>query len=173
VEWDDIAAAIAPLVPVPAAAAYDYIKVSDVKANNTAGGAFNNGAWRTRTINTEDSDTGGHCAIAANQITLQPGTYRTFIKCPAHYVDRHKARLRNITAGATTLLGTSEFAVRNGIDSPSNSSVIIGRFAIASATVFEIQHYCQTTQAANGFGVESNFGVNEVYTIARFVREPD
>ncbi|GAI65585.1 unnamed protein product, partial [marine sediment metagenome] len=34
--------------------AADYVKVSDVKAYNVAGGTFTSGAWRIRVINTED-----------------------------------------------------------------------------------------------------------------------
>jgi hypothetical protein len=172
-DFDELAAAIAPLVPAPAAALYDYIKVSDVKANNTAGGAFNNGAWRTRDINTEDADTGGHCAIAANQITLQAGTYVCRICAPAFFVEEHKLRLRNITAGATTIMGTSEANDNSTPGWAQTRSFIIGRFTIGSATVFEIQHQCATTRAGNGFGVPSNFGVDEIYTIAEFWREPD
>lgn len=40
-----------------------YVKVSDVKSNNTNGGTFTQDAWQTRDINTEDNDTGNHCSI--------------------------------------------------------------------------------------------------------------
>ena len=146
--------------------ASDYIKVSDVKANNTAGGAFNNGAWRTRDINTEDSDTGGHCAIAANQITLQAGTYIACISAPGYVVNSHKARLQNITDGATTLLGTSEETATTNVG--QTRSLVTGRFTIAAAKTFEVQHRCETTRAGDGFGDECNFGVDEVYTVAEF-----
>ena len=53
----------------------DYVKVSDVKAYNAYGGTFTQGAWRTRDINTEDSDASSICSINSNQITLAAGTY--------------------------------------------------------------------------------------------------
>lgn len=41
----------------------DYIKLSDVKATTVSGGASIAGT-QTRDLNTEDSDTGGHCDLA-------------------------------------------------------------------------------------------------------------
>jgi len=148
----------------------DYIKVSDAKIDGTDGGAFNNGAWRTRDINTEDTDTGGHCAIAANQITLQPGTYVCFIRAPGFSVNRHKARLRNITDGATEIDGSSCYSSNGNL--VGNDSIMQGRFTIAAAKTFEVQHYCSTTKVNNGFGAASNFGVDEVYTVAEFWWHP-
>lgn len=147
--------------------AYDYILVRDEKAANTAGGGFTAGAWRTRDLNTEVEDTGNYASIASNQITLEAGTYRCRISAPARLVDRHKARLQNITDGTTILLGTSEFS--NG--DATTQSVIQGRFTLSEQKVLEVQHQCQTTVATNGFGVESNFGVTEVYTVVELWRE--
>jgi hypothetical protein len=141
-----------------------YIKVSDVKAQNSSGGTFTHGDWRTRVINTEDTDTGSHCSISSNQITLAAGTYETLIFAPAHAVNLHQARLYNITDGALTLLGQGVKTAGSDIMSPS---VITGRFTIAGAKAFEIQHYCSDDKATNGFGLPCNFG-NEVYTIAEF-----
>ena len=149
-----------PLQVVP------YIKVSDTKAANTAGGTFTQAAWRTRDITTEDTDTGNNCTVTANQIILLAGTYECLISVPGFNCSYHKARLQNITAGVTTLLGTSEF--NSNASSVQTSSLIRGRFTIAVTTTFEVQHYCAVTQATNGFGVASNFSVSEVYTIAEF-----
>lgn|SRR3990167_242729 len=146
--------------------AYEYIKVSDVKAQNTAGGTFTLGAWRTRVINTEDTDTGGNCSISSNQITLGAGTYECHIKCPAVSVGAHQARLQNITDTATTLIGTAEHS-SSSANYATCSSVIIGRFTITGSTVFEIQHQGTATQTTNGFGLPANF-TSEVYTVAEF-----
>lgn len=143
-----------------------YVKVSDVKASGTNGGTFTSGAMQTRTINTEDSDLFGICSIAANQITLVPGSYECEIKSPAYGVDQNKAILYNITSAATQLIGTSEFT------SPSSniqvSSFVMGAFTITVSTVFEIRHQCVATVTNNGFGVASSFGISEVYTVAEF-----
>jgi hypothetical protein len=42
---------------------YDYIEIQDQKAQNTNGGTFTSGAWRTRDLNTLVEDDGDHCSI--------------------------------------------------------------------------------------------------------------
>ncbi len=145
-----------------------YVHVQDQKPQNTPGGGFTLGAWRTRDINVELDDTATICAIAANQITLQPGTYRCLITCPAYKVSGHQARLQNITGVATLLTGTSEYT--DATDNTCTRSVISGRFTLAVASVLEIQHQSIASQAGNGFGPQANF-TTEVYTDAEFWRE--
>lgn len=145
-----------------------YICIIDKKIQNTPGGAFVSGAWRTRVLTDELYDTGNHASISSNQITLAAGTYRCEISCPAIAVHRHQTRLYNITNSAVLLTGTSEFS--NSTNYNSTSSFIRGRFTIAAQKVLEIQHYCDRTQDINGFGVESNFG-DEIYTVAEFWKE--
>ena len=141
----------------------EYVKLSDVKAANTAGGTFTAGSWQTRTLNT--SEGGSYCTLNSNQFTLPRGEYRIFARTPALTVDRHKAKLRNITDSADTIIGTSEFS-DNAIGGHGvTHSVINGSFTILDTTTFEIQHMCQVTALTNGFGVASNFSVDEVYTI--------
>lgn len=153
---------------INATASEAIIILQDQKAQNTAGGTFTSGAWQTRVINTEVADTGGNCTIAANQITLLAGTYRFAIKCNAHGVSLHQARLQNITDTTTPQLGTSNIC---GAGSDESSvSFIEGRMTIAASKVFEIQHQCSSTQATNGFGVAANF-TTEVYTTAMFWKE--
>lgn len=146
--------------------AVDYIEIRDEKAAGTDGGGFTQGAWQTRTLNTEHADAGGHATVAANQITLLAGTYLCDIDAPAGVVNSHQARLQNITDGTTTLVGTSEYTGSG--NTTYTRSRITGRFTIASTKVFEVQHQCQTTKATDGFGNSANFGVTEVYTVARF-----
>jgi len=141
-----------------------YAKISDTKAANTSGGTFTSGSWQTRDLNTEDSDVDAIVSISANQFTLVSGTYITKIRAPAYKVDRHQARLQNITDGSTTLIGTSCFNA-NGDNGDVTSSEICGRFTITAAKAFEVQHKCATTVNTHGLGVEANNGISEVYTI--------
>ena len=143
-----------------------YIKVTDTKAQNTAGGDFTNGAWRTRDLTTEDSDTNNDCALNVNQITLTAGTYECLISCPAFDTDRHQARLYNVTGAAVVLIGTTEFCAASY--NVHNRSFIVGRFTIAAGQALEVQHQSEQT-AASGFGIPANF-TSEVYTIAEFWR---
>jgi len=143
----------------------DYIKLSDVKAQNTSGGTFTQGSWRTRTLNTEDFDTGNRCTLAANQITLEAGVYECRIRAVGYGVNGYQARLYNITDAAEILLGTSE-------DSPATAKVntqsdIVGRFIIPAGKVLEVQSICETTLNPDGFGSPANMA-SEVYTIAEF-----
>lgn len=142
-----------------------YWNIVDQKTPGTPGGTFTQAAWQTRTLNTTiGSNTITGSSLLNNQFTLPSGTYRINVSAPAYTVNRHKAKLRNITDSSDTLIGTSEY------NAPSTgtvvtSSLIKGIFTITSSKVFEIQHQCQTTSGAtNGFGVESNFGVVEIYT---------
>ena len=143
---------------------YKYAKLSDTKAANTNGGTFTASAWRTRDLNTEDSDADGIVSISSNQFTLQAGTYRIYASAPAYAVDRHKAKLRNTSDSSDTIIGTTEF-VGTAAGTPQTRSIVNGQFTIASAKTFEIQHYCTTTCTTNGFGVAANVGVSEVYTV--------
>lgn len=142
----------------------DYILLRDEKTQNTPGGTFTTGAWRTRDLNVEVSDLGNHVTLAANQFTLEAGTYIINAAAPAFSVNQHKTRLYNISDSVeqTGTYGSSAYS--NSGYSTQNHSFISGVFTISSPKIFEIQHQGSTTIADEGFGVETNFGV-EVYTI--------
>ena len=147
----------------------NLIRLRDQKATTTDGGTFTQGAWQTRAITTEVEDTGAHCALAANQFTLSAGTYRIRARAPAYKVGFHCIRLQNITDGATELAGAN--AESANADATQTDATLEGRFTIAGAKVFEIQHYCQTTQATDGFGRANSFGGVEIYTEVYIERE--
>lgn len=145
----------------------DYILIQDQKTQNTSGGTFTQGAWRTRDLNTVVVDDTGAVSLSSNQFTLPAGTYRVHIQCPAFAVNRHQARLQNITDASTTLVGSSQYAYVTG--QVYNNSDIYGVFTIAGTKTFEVQHQCETTQATYGFGVEGNFST-EIYTTIELVK---
>jgi hypothetical protein len=151
--------------PAALVAILGYIKVSDQQTQNTAGGTFTSGAWRQRTINTEDSDTGSNCSISSNEITLDAGTYICLIRCPAYDVALHQARLYDVTAAAVLLLGSVQRNASGGGN--TSDSIIQGSFTLATAHALEIEHRCSTTNAGDGFGIAGNF-TTEVYTVAEF-----
>ena len=149
---------------------YDaYVCIADEKAQNTNGGTFTSGAWRTRDLNTERADTAGIASLASNQITLPAGTYRAMIMCPTEYVNKHQARLYNITGAAVLLTGMSSRALNTSVGNTSHA-IIQGRFTLAVESVLEVQHRCETTNNTYGFGPAVNF-TTEVYTVAEFWRE--
>ena len=157
---------------VTAAIIRDYVKVSDTKDSNTAGGTFTAGAWQTRTINTEDSDVSGICSVdtVLDRITLDTGTYECEIYALAYQVNVHQAILYDVTNSDTILIGMNAIAYHTGTYT-GTYSVITGKFIIAAQTVFEIRHYCGVTAATTGFGSPVNApDASEVYTTAVFRR---
>lgn len=144
-----------------------YALLRDEKATGTNGGTFTLGAWRTRDLNTEASDPDGILSIANNQFTLQAGTYFLYARAPAALVGNHQAKLRNVTDGADVLIGSTSYGPASG---GQHDSIVQGRFTIAAAKAFEIQHQSQLTQAANGFGDAASFAT-EVYTEVQIWRE--
>lgn len=138
-----------------------YLK--DVKSSGTAGGTFTSGSYQTRTLNTQEGDT-GFCSLSSNQFTLQPGTYEIEVTTPAHRVGDNKVKLANIT-DSIDVLGIN--LQSNATTPTSVASFLKTRVVITSAKVFEIQHRCATTEATDGFGRACSFGDNEVYTIVK------
>jgi len=143
------------------------LHVRDEKAQNTDGGTFTSGAWRTRDLNTSKTNTIGGASLAANQVTLPAGTYWCEIKVPGHNVDQHQARLYNVTGAAVLVIGTSESTSTNLVQT---SSWIRGRFTLTASSALEVRHWCITTRADTGFGYAANI-TTEIYTDAVFWKE--
>lgn len=144
------------------------IILQDQKPAGTPGGTFSTGGPGTRDLNTKVADTGNNCTLSGNQFTLLSGTYRIFASAPAHAVDSHQTRLKNITDAVTTVVGCSAYANTNVSES---TSIIQGRFTIASTKTFELQHNCSTNKTGDGLGVACNLGEIEVYTTVMLWKE--
>jgi hypothetical protein len=148
--------------------AYAYLR--DQKPAGTPGGTFNSGAWRTRNLNTEVFDVGGIVSLAGNQFTLQAGTYFIYARAPAFNVNRHQAKLRDVTNGVDALIGSSMTAATFNLFG-YNDSIVSGRISPVAQTTYELQHRCEFSQADRGLGQEANFGVTEVYAEVWIYRE--
>lgn len=148
--------------------AHNYIYIRDEKTNGTDGGASSAGT-QTRTLNTKVSDIGSHSTLSANQITLSAGTYRMRARAPAFTVNRHKLRLRNVTAGTTLLVGSSSYA--GGTGATQTDAELLGRFTVAAGQALELQHYTQTAVATVGLGTATSSGDAEVFAEIEFWRE--
>jgi len=146
----------------------DYILIQDQKASGTNGGTFTSGAFQTRDLNTEVSDSGGHASLASNQITLSAGTYVFHVVSPAFYVQANRAAFYNVTDATYVAYGTNEYAGRGTPDIVTVKSLVFGEFTITSPKVFEVRHRCLTTYATSGYGLAMNWGMNELYTTAEF-----
>jgi len=148
-----------------------YAIIRDQKSN-THGGTFTSGAWRTRDLNTEVVDADGIVSISSNQFTLQAGTY--FIKAitPAYEAEHHQNRLYNVTDSSVVDTGSSEFT--NPSSFVVTNSILLTRFTITGAKVFEVQHQANVSKSSTGFGVRSSEGFTtaaDIYTTVEIYKE--
>jgi hypothetical protein len=155
--------------PIGSSVLNDYICIQDQKAAGTNGGTFTSGAWRTRDLNTEVSDTGGHATVASNQITLAAGTYIFRGDTIGVACSGHKALLYNVTASGDILVGSTDYSADYSTAGVLSHSVISGKFTIAIESVLEIRHWGQATKTNDGFGYAVNIdGKPEIYTTVEF-----
>jgi hypothetical protein len=140
--------------------------VQDENPNGTQGGTFTSGAWQTRTLNTVSVNQVDGASLSSNQFTLPAGTYYVETTAPAFYVNRHQTRIRNITDASDLLIGTPEYSGNTG-NGVATESRVSGKFTLASSKTFELQHYCSTTAASQGWGIAGSFGVNEIYSVVK------
>jgi len=147
----------------------NVILVQEQQTAGTAGGSFNNAAWRTRALNSEEIDTGANASVAASQITLAAGTYRVRAWAVANQVGSHQIRLHDATANSTIAYGQSAYA--DATNAGLTASHLSYRFTIAVPSAIELQHQCQTTKATDGFGVAVNFASVEIYSEVYLERE--
>jgi hypothetical protein len=144
--------------------------IQDQKASGTSGGTFTGGAWRTRDLNTEVSDTDGIVSIASNQFTLQTGTYTLGWSAPGYDVDAHRTRIYNTSDAASVGEGSNVYTDVGG----TVSIIAVGYtvFTIASGPkTFELQHFSAVTKSANGLGTNCNFsGEVEVYATVKILK---
>lgn len=145
-----------------------FLYVVDEKAQNTQGGAFSSGAWRTRDLNTVKVNTITGASVASNQVTLPAGTYWLDGSAPSLQTGAHKTRIYNTTTSASLIEGTSEFSQSSSAAAVSRSFVS-GSITLAAASVLEFQHYAGTTRLTDGFGTASNLAA-EVYAQLRIWR---
>lgn len=143
-----------------AALSSSYIQFEDQKASGTHGGTFTTGAWRTRDLNTEVSDTDNLASLSSNQVTIQPGTWVLMARAPAHNVSLHKLRLENISDATTIGIGQNAYATGGG----TTHSFVSAKATFTTAKIVEVQHRSSATNATIGFGFAATFGVVEVYT---------
>jgi len=148
-----------------------YAQVSHKENGGTNGGDFTNGAWRTRTLNTEDFDADGITSLSSNQFTLQAGTYFIEAYTAQYRTDFTSTRIYNATDASVTFegIGVANSAGQN----LQSMNYVSGRVTISGAKAFEVQSRCQTTKASNGAGYsDSGFGnTKETYVICKIYKE--
>ena len=133
--------------------------IADEKSATTDGGSSTAGSFQTRDLNTEISDPDGIVSIASNQFTLSAGTYLITFRTPAYNVSRHQSQLYDVTATSALTQGSSEYA-------SGDQNFSVGSFVhtITTDNTYEIRHKTQASISTNGLGINTNLGVNCVYT---------
>lgn len=143
--------------------ATQLFSINDEKAQNTDGGTFASGAWRTRDLNTIKTNEITGASLSANQITLPAGTYYCTWSCPASNNSAsakfHQSRLYNITDSSVIILGAHGEVAQSSIIRVFGG----GRFTISGTKVIEIQHIIDSTVNSIGFG-EAGDLATEIYS---------
>ncbi|MCX5513413.1 hypothetical protein C3941_23785 [Kaistia algarum] len=143
--------------------------ITDEKLANTAGGTFTSGADQTRTLNTlwPPAPNPSGISIASNRFMLPAGTWIVKWSAPAYKVGAHRSFLYDYThsleikRGGVAAAGTADTTMTR---SDGEVSVIV-----KDDTEFEIRHRATSTEASDGFGIASNFGI-EIYTTVEITR---
>ncbi len=142
------------------------LHVRDEKAQGVEGGEFDNGAWRTRTLNTPVLNTIDGAALSSNRITLPAGSFVLTATAPGYQVRGHQARIQSISGDTISQIGTTE---RSGGSSDAQTvSRVTFAATLTEPTVIELQHYCASWHSV-GFGNSANIGT-EVYAEV-FIRQ--
>lgn len=142
---------------------HDIVVVQDQKSSGTVAATITNGAWRTRELNTEVTDTGSLAVVASNQITLQAGAWMVWMTSGQTGNNSGRLRLYNITDSAILVYGSA-----GGFSSHVSG---FGYFSIAAAKVLELQHYVLTASAVGGTAIGT--GDIEVYSSVMLVKVSD
>ena len=135
----------------------------DEKSAGSHGGNLTNAAWNTRTLNTVVLNDLG-ATLSSNRITLPAGVYFIDASVTNMSVADTRARIQNITAGTTLLVGLS---VHN--DTSEDVGIITPVRGIITLTVesqIELQNYISSganTVTEGGSQVGAS-GIIEVYS---------
>ncbi len=154
--------------------AIGYMCLQEQQPSGTSAGAFTNGAWRVRALNTAVINRIPGAVVAALPVvTLPRGVYDVFAEAPGFLCDRHVLRLYDVTNAAVLLSGVSALAVgpQGNVISSQTNSFVMGRIYLSAATQLQLEHRCQTSRAGDGMGVAmgTSFAVDvEVYASLEF-----
>lgn len=146
--------------------------IREEQVSDTDGGAFTNGADRTRTLNTINYNKYGTgvVSLASNQFTITPSgtqTFRVEWAAPATMVGGHSSFLYDVPAIADR--GRSWGAFSNTGTTTKDYSEGVTHVTISSATAYEIRHRCTNTKTVYGFGYKTSIGT-EIYTVVKIYR---
>ena len=138
----------------------DIAIFNETQASGTAGGAASTGSFIKRVLNTTVVNNIVGCSIASSVITLPAGTFVVTANSPHFVPTKAKIILRNTTAGTNAIIGMSCYS--NAGDAVTVAT-LTGIVTTTAATTFELQYQVTGSTVAQSLGVESSFGVSEIY----------
>ncbi|MER9615584.1 hypothetical protein [Mesorhizobium sp. M0207] len=133
--------------------------LEDRKLSGVAGGSFVQGAFRPRTLNTKAYDPTGIITLAGDEFTPSVNC-RVRWRAPAWGVNRHVARLFNVTDGVIVASGSSAVADTD----PHQQTDSVGWGTALAGKAHRIEHWAAATSNTAGFGVAAASGESELYT---------
>src|SRR6185369_237347 len=98
------------------------------------------------------------CTLAANQATLQPGTYTAVFISAFGLAVVNRTRLRDTTGGATLAQSVNGTGI--------GTSVGVGEFTLTVASAVELQYYVSGTGGGTSPGLGSSLSSGEVEVYA-------
>jgi hypothetical protein len=129
----------------------DLLIYTDQEASGSSPGDNHTvGSFKTITLNTEVTDSGGHGSLSTSQITLAAGTYDIYaIAYGASSQNDGVSRFRNVTDGATLVVGMAWDD--NGQNVVIQGDMhIVGRFTLSGSKACEFQVYPLTSTLEMG-----------------------
>lgn len=145
--------------------AQQLLHIRDEKTSGTDGGSSVADTWTKHTLNDTKTNEISGASESSSVITLPAGTYWIEAWSTFYAADECKIRWRNTTDGTTAVVGANGYN-NGGADAASSHTPLAGRFTIAGAKDFELQYWCQLSQATNGLGAAATSGEVEIYAEA-------
>lgn len=134
-----------------------YVIAAGLTANTFQVSATLGGA----AVNTSGTQSGTHTA-SSGTISLAAGTYE--IDCTSMIYRSNGCRIRVQDLTNSVTLALSDNGYTSSTDGTMQRPAARGRFTLAGTAIVELQYRVASTLATFGLGVESNFGVVEIYS---------
>ncbi len=137
-----------------------YAKVVHKTSTTVGGGTHTAGSFEKVPLSHIIHDANSIVSLSSSVVTLQAGTYRIKAYVTTYQVNLSQAIWKN-TSDTIIYLGQSGF---DGQAAMNLNKVIVAEFTIAGAKNFELQDYCGSTVATNGWGRAGASGQDEIYS---------
>ena len=146
------------------------IVLSDKRVSGTSGGTTSSGNWFQRTLNTIEGPDQTFCTLTANNFILSSGKYTVEGSVPGFNCGTYQARIVDSLSNVL-VYGTCEYNASNSVQTRSFFKYT---FEITSETTFALQQKVGTTNATNGGGRSTGFGIagqiTEVYSVIHITK---